>query len=484
MRFAQRSGTDHMPSDMLTDKNLSSEEYQLIFQSILDHSRDGLFVTDGCGNVVMVNRATEEMFDFTQEEVLGRNVMDLVKEGFFEPSVIPLVLERKRAVTIIQNARNNKKILTTGVPVFDRAGVIRFVLVNDRDVSSLNVMLENLETEDPSSNRIKYRFSDADAIASELEGLVARSPKMVEVFQTAIRAAKFDIPLVLTGASGVGKNEIAGLIHRLSDRRSGNFVDINCGAISTNLLESELFGYEKGAFTGASPKGKRGLVEAADKGTLFLDEVGEIPLSLQVKLLKFLEKKEFVRVGGITPISINVRIIAATNRNLEEMVAGGGFREDLYFRLNVVPIHIPSLAERKEEVRPLTEFFLERFNQEFQTRKTMSKTVQEALTEYRFPGNVRELENLIKRLVTMTEGDSIRIRHLPAMIRAGIQEPFVSQKERMDFQEAVTAFEVKLIEEAVERHGSQRKAAKALGLSQATLSRKLKQKKVAMIVHS
>ncbi len=471
-----------MALDFQLDQALAAEDYRLIFRSILEHSRDGLFVTDGQGKVVMVNRATEQMFDFTASEVLGHNVLDLVREGYFAPSVFPLVLERRRAVTIIQSARSNRKILTTGVPVFDSHGAIRFVLVNDRDVSSLNRTLAALETEAPAAGPIRCHFSQAEDVASELEGLVVRSPQMAVVLQTAIRAAKFDIPLVLTGASGVGKTEIAGLIHRLSERRCGRFVDINCGAISPNLLESELFGYEKGAFTGAAPRGKPGMVEAADKGTLLLDEVGEIPLPLQVKLLKFIEKKEFYRVGGVRPVPLDVRIIAATNRNLEEMVASGAFREDLFFRLNVVPIHIPALAERKEEILPLAEFFLERFNQEFSTRKVLSKNAMAILAEYRFPGNVRELENLIKRLVTMTEGDQIQARDLPAMIRAGMPGTAGSGPEGSDFQEAVAVFEVRLIEEAVNRYGSQRQAAKSLGLSQATLSRKLKQKKPAMIV--
>jgi transcriptional regulator with PAS, ATPase and Fis domain len=304
---------------------------------------------------------------------------------------------------------------------------------------------------------------------------VVRSATMAEVVRTAVRAARFDIPLVISGESGVGKSMLARLVHHLSPRRNGPFMDLNCGAIAPNLLESELFGHEKGAFTGATTAGKKGLFEVAHRGTLFLDEIGDVPLSLQVKLLKFLESKSLMRVGGVTQIRIDTRIIAATHRDLEEMVAQGGFRSDLYFRLNVVPIQIPPLRERREEIEALTSHFLERFNAEFGARKVITKSARMTLCEYGFPGNVRELENLIKRLVTMTEGDFIRIKHLPQMLlQARPCGSDCSSETLSSYQEEVAAFERRIILSAIEKHGSQRKAALALGLSQSTLSRKLK----------
>ncbi|MBC2745308.1 MAG: sigma 54-interacting transcriptional regulator [Desulfosarcina sp.] len=289
---------------------------------------------------------------------------------------------------------------------------------------------------------------------------------------------------MLTGESGVGKSMVARLIHQLSDRRNGPFIDLNCGAIAESLIESELFGHERGAFTGASSTGKRGLFEVAHDGTLFLDEIGEIPLPVQVKLLKFLETKQILKVGAVSPQKINTRIIAATNQDLETMVDGGKFRSDLFYRLNEVPIHIPALRERSEDIDPFIQHFLARYNKEFNTRKIISKTVREALCQYRFPGNVRELENLIKRLVTMTEGDFIRLKNIPALLLKSIPGATrCSNDELQTYQQEVASFEIKIIKDAIRRHGSQRKAARALGLSQATLSRKLKADQPLQIIH-
>ncbi|MCG8564745.1 MAG: sigma 54-interacting transcriptional regulator, partial [Desulfobacterales bacterium] len=334
---------------------------------------------------------------------------------------------------------------------------------------------------------------------------------MVQVVQTAIQASKFDIPMIITGESGVGKSMIARLVHQLSPRRNYPFVDVNCAALTPSLVESELFGHEGGAFTGASASGKKGLFETADQGTLFLDEIGEIPLSMQVKLLKFLETMELRRVGGTTPIRINTRIIAATNQDLERMVDEGRFRRDLFFRLNVVPMRIPRLGRRSEDIVPLAQSFIDRFNQEFSTQKVLTKPVCQMLSQYHFPGNVRELENLIKRLVTMTPQDKIELAHLPPLptrsgpSRAGfppaapmeqaraqalprvlaeaeggavpLNDPVVLPMPKPsppDYQTEVNHFEKELLRQAVAQYGSQRKAATALGISQSTLSRKLK----------
>jgi transcriptional regulator with PAS, ATPase and Fis domain len=408
-------------------------------------------------------------------EILGRNVRDLVKEGFWDPSVSLQVIEKKRTISLIQTTRRRKKLLSTGIPIFDKSGQLRFVIVNDRDISFISTTVEILEAEEVSEQGVRFELSELGLAAAEMEGLVVESPRMAEVLKTAVRAARFDIPLVISGESGVGKSMLARLVHHLSQRRNGPFMDLNCGAIAPNLLESELFGHEKGAFTGAAAGGKQGLFEVAHKGTLFLDEIGDVPLALQVKLLKFLESKTLMRVGGVSPIPIDTRIIAATNRDLEKLVAEGGFRSDLFFRLNVVPIEIPPLRERREEIEVLTRHFLERFNSEFGTHKVITKSARQTLCEYNFPGNVRELENLIKRLVTMTEGDFIRIKHLPEMLRKS--RPWgedCSGEALRTYQEEVAAFERRIILSAIEKYGSQRKAAQALGLSQSTLSRKLK----------
>ena len=477
-----------MPDIMLKEKmglssTLKPKDFELIFDAIMDHSKDGLFVVDKNGVVVMVNRATEDMFRFKTAEVLGKNVRDLVKAGFYEPSVSLLVLRQKTIISLIQTTRHQKKILSTGVPIFDSAGQIKFVMVNDRDISHINMLAQSLYPEESPEAGLRLDFSDIDLVSTELEKMVVKSPAMVKVLQMVIQASKFDVPMILTGESGVGKSMIARLIHQLSRRRNYPFTDLNCAAITPSLIESELFGHESGAFTGASSKGKKGLFETADQGTLFLDEIGEIPLPIQVKLLKFLETMELIRVGGTSPIKINTKIIAATNQNLEDMVEKGSFRRDLYFRLNVVPIRIPSLLERSEDIVPLALSFLDRFNQEFNTQKTLSQPVCQVLSQYDFPGNVRELENLIRRLVTMTKTDHIDLGHLPPMLAKINIDEMNSAHETSTHQGELGAFEQKKLKQAVEKHGSQRKAAKALGISQSTLSRKLKKSYPPHLTH-
>jgi PAS domain S-box-containing protein len=460
------------------------EDFERIFRAIMDYSQDGIFVTDHAGNIVMMNKASEVLNDCTAAEVLGRNVRDLVREGFYDRSVSLEVLKQKRVVSLIQVSRNRKKVLATGIPIFDDRGRIKYVLVNDRDITLIQGLIEKLEAGDVPAEKCRLDFSRMSRTITELQEFVIESPKMIEVIQAAVRAAKYDLAVVLRGESGVGKSMLAKLIHRLSERRNGPFVHVNCGAIAESLLESELFGYEKGAFTGANPGGKKGRLELADGGTLFLDEIGELPLPLQVKFLRFLESYEIIRLGGSRAIDIDARVIAATHQDLEEMVNRGAFRSDLYFRLNVVPIHIPLLAERREEIAPLAAFFLERFNRRFGTRKKMSRSALNALGAYDFPGNVRELENLTQRLVTMTEGDRIGFEELPEILfNAHHNGTGAGARRTPSHKESIRRLEEKMIQRAVAQYGSQRKAAKALGLSQSTLSRKLSRPKKRIVRH-
>lgn len=463
-----------MFDNYLVTHSLKPSDFESIFESIMRHSKDGLFVTDHQGVILMVNRATEEMVDFDAQEILGKNAKHLVTDGYFDKSVAIEVLRQKRPLSMIQVSRTGKRILATGIPITNDHGEITFVLVNDRDITSLENLTETLEQELLNQD-VRYQFTDLGLAATELQDVVVKSPAMHSVIKTAIRAAKFDLTLVITGQSGVGKSMIARAVHRLSERRNGRFVDVNCGAISDTLLESELFGHEKGAFTGASPTGKKGLFEIAHNGTLFLDEIGEIPLHLQVKLLRFLEGGEIVRVGGLKSMKINTRVIAATNRNLEEMVEKGTFRSDLYYRLNVVSLHVPKLIDRKEEISPLIDFFLRRFNKEYQVQKALSRAARNSLLACAFPGNIRELENLIRRLVAMTEDDDIKVHHLPEKYQQLTKNDWQNDDEKRVQLSKVKDLERKIIIDAIDTFGSQRKAAKELGLSQSTLSRKLKE---------
>lgn len=307
-----------------------------------------------------------------------------------------------------------------------------------------------------------------------LQNVIGISDKMQEVFKTALKAAKTKATILLIGESGTGKELIAKAIHFESDRSKGPFLAINCAAIPENLLEAELFGYEKGAFTGALVS-KPGKFELANGGTIFLDEIGDLPLSLQAKLLRVIQDKTFERIGGTKSIKVDVRIIAATNKNLEEMVKSGAFREDLYFRLNVIPIFLPPLRERKEDIPLLIDHFLKKFNKEYGKNITISKPAMEKLINYSWPGNVRELENTIERLVILAEGDEITLQDLPFYIRQEGEMKTVGINLKDSLPTQLELLEKKAIEEALKAcNYNQTKAAKMLGLTKRQINYKIK----------
>ena len=259
-----------------------------------------------------------------------------------------------------------------------------------------------------------------------------------------------------------------------SPRKDMPYLQVNCGAIPENLIESELFGYEKGAFTGADNRGHKGLFEAANGGTVFLDEIGDLPLHMQVKLLRVLQQRKVTRVGGTEPIDINVRVIAATNKNLEQMVREGQFREDLYYRLNVVSVQIPPLRERKEDIVPLLNHFLTVVNQKYHTQKTIFSDTIDAFENYPWPGNVRELENVLENLVITTPGDEIRRENLPKKFWSENGEPAaVGMREILPLKVTVERVELAAIQHAIDQCGSVRKAAAALGVDPSTIVRKM-----------
>ena len=304
-----------------------------------------------------------------------------------------------------------------------------------------------------------------EAEAEGMSGLLGASLPMQEVFQTIRKVAMTDVPILILGESGTGKELVAKALHRLSNRRGGPFVVINCGAIPENLLESELFGHEKGAFTGADTR-RQGRIEYAEGGTLFLDEIGDLSLSLQVKLLRFLQEYIIERVGGREPIQLDVRVLAATNKDLKQAVEAGQFREDLYFRLGVVTISMPPLRERGDDVYLLSRAFLHHYKGDFKKDiKGFSEDAINALVEHRWPGNVRELENRIKRAVVMTEGEMIIPRDLDLQSTMSMESPSPSLKEARD------KVEKELIQKALLRHGGVVvRAAEGLGITRQTLT--------------
>lgn len=305
------------------------------------------------------------------------------------------------------------------------------------------------------------------------ERIVARSESMKEIIAAAARLARFDSTVLITGESGTGKELIANLIHENSDRRKGPFIKVNCGAIPGNLLESELFGYDHGAFTGARKGGKTGLFEIANGGTIFLDEIGDLPINLQPKILRVLQNREIMRVGGHKALPIDVRIITATNRDLEKMVESREFREDLYYRLNVVPVHIPPLRERKEDIVPLARHFTAIINKKHKTNKSLSPEILESLIIYDWPGNVRELQNIIENIMVTSSDEVVTRKNLPPqLIKSGPDCQDISIAGIMPLQYAVENVEKQILEKAYQKYNSTRQMAKVLQVSAATIVRK------------
>lgn len=443
--------------------------------TIINSSYDGLWICDHEGNALMLNKASERINNVNASDIIGKNMRELVKEGLFDKSVTLDVLEKKAPVTMMQKIQGGKKILVTGNPIFNDKGDIVFVVTNDRDITELDNLRSQLQEAQALAKGYISKLSRLQLEEADLSNIVFRSTEMQIIIETAIRVAQVDSTILLLGESGVGKGLIASLIHKQSDRSKGPFIRVDLAGIPDSLMESELFGYEKGAFTGAKTEGKPGFFELADKGTLFLDEIGEIPLPSQSKLLRFFEDHHITHVGGTESKEIDVRVIAATNRKIEEMVTSKNFRADLYYRLNVVPIHIPSLNNRKDDILPLAFHYLAKFNKFYKRNTSFSPEVMDALGRYDFPGNIRELANIIERLVVSTPSDHVELRDLPASISEKCTHPFLPDSLLLDdipLKEALERYEHELIQRALKKYGSQREAARALEVDQATISRK------------
>ncbi len=455
-------------------------------EDILEASYDGLFITDGNGKVLMVNGAWERICGIHRDSVVGQYAQGLVHEGLYSESCAYRTLCERRKTTIMLKMTGGdkvgQKIMATGIPIWGENEEIRRIVVNVRDITELIYLKELLEktkqlNEIYAAEIEQMRFQQKDQDGDT----IARSPKTKRVLDMAAQVSKVNSSVLITGESGTGKEVIADTIHRLSHRSNGPLIKVNCGAIPENLLESELFGYEPGAFTGARKQGKPGMFELAQKGTLFLDEVGDIPVNVQVKLLRALQDHEIIRVGGLKPFPVDVRIVAATNRNIKEMVNNGSFRDDLFYRLNVVSIEIPPLRERKEDIPLLVLSFLRKINKKYRFERRFSPTVIEHFMNYSWPGNIRELENVIEQMLVMTEDEEIKIGHLPATMlhRSSLVAGDTIVESNMSLDKAVENLEKQMLQHAMKIHGSTRKAASALKISQSALMRKIKKYRIS-----
>ena len=460
--------------EKITQELKSVKELNDELNAIIESSYDGLYITDGKGTTLRVNKSFEMLSGINAREFIGKNVNDIEKEGILSQSVTKLVLKRREPVTVIQKTKVGNTALATGNPVFDEDGEIIRVVSNVRDISELNMLKKKLEQAQGLSQHLENQLRTLQLRYSGENRLVFNSAAMKKLLAMVIRLAEVDSTILITGESGTGKELIAEAIFNNSARRRGPFIKVNCGAIPENLLESELFGYESGAFTGAKKEGKPGYFELASGGTLFLDEIAELPLNLQVKLLRVIQNREITRIGGVTPFKVDVRIVTATNRNLLEMVERKEFREDLYYRLNVVPLHVSPLRERKDDIPNLTAHFIKVFNKKYEHTKRVSPETIDILMKYDWPGNVRELENLIERLIVITPGDIITSKDLPESFLnlTGKKGTSISVSEIIPLKVAVESVERQILEKAYKLYPTTRQMAKELKVDASTVVRK------------
>jgi PAS domain S-box-containing protein len=436
-------------------------------QLAAQYSYDGLCVIDKDGTGLYMNTAAANICNYSIEEFVGHNIHDALKKGEISDSVSEVVARKGKVVTKIINIRG-VDVLITGTPLFDDDGFVSKIVLNVRDIYELN----NLKMDQLLSIALKNRQAVPDEFPldplPDLEHIVAKSKAFRNVIKLILRITKVDSTVYLRGESGVGKEVIVNLLHQHSPRANKPLIKVNCSAIPAPLLEAELFGYEKGAFTGADQRGKPGLFEQANGGTILLDEIGDMPLDLQAKILRVLQEHEVMRIGGRKTIPLDIRVVSATNKDLNELVKEGKFRLDLFYRLNIVPIEIPPLRERKEDIAPLAYYFLQKKNAKYQMNVKFAPGIIHLFSEYDWPGNVREMENMIERLVVMSEDNEITWSDLPFIHD---QPHTIFQKPLKDL---LLEIENKIIVEKLQQYKTTRKTAEVLGISQSALVKKLK----------
>ena len=429
--------------------------------TVLETTHEGIFALDKKGYIKHCNNMAATLFKTTKSDLIGRHIND-----FMMGTPALEVIETGRGYTeneeIFTTPRGKMHFIVTAKPYIS-GDEIGGVVISFRDIQEAQKLVYNINTR---------------ALQNTLDDIVGNSEEIKKAKKQALITAKGNSTVLITGESGTGKEMFAKAIHYASPRGEGPFVTVNCGAIPENLLESELFGYEKGAFTGASDKGKAGKFEAANGGTIFLDEIGDMPPHLQVKILHVLQNMRFERVGGNKNIIVDVRVIAATNKDLESMIREGTFREDLYYRLSVIPLTIPPLRERRDDIKLLMYHFLRKYNT-FMNRKItgFTKEVEELYINHDWPGNVRELENAVEYGTNMAFGDTIGMDEVPARLLRNEENVMKFQDTNLPLSEQVKRYEKEIITRKLKKYGTSGNAkdtvAKELGLSRATLYRKL-----------
>ena len=453
---------------------------ELPFAEVLDNIDVGIVVYDRNGNFVFVNRVMINWRNIPRNEYLTMNVRDFY--GFIDVCVYDLVRQKKQTVSRLQyyqdcqkpNAPTRMRIVT-GTPIFDGSGNIEYVITKLQDVESFQTLYKTLRKQ---TNILRESVSKTDQpLKPSQDSIVAESQELKQVFAIADSVAPLDSSVLIYGESGSGKEVFARYIHEHSDRRDKPMITVNCAAFSESLIESELFGYEKGSFTGANKEGKVGLIQAADGGTLFLDEINSLPMSMQGKILRVIEEKSVQRVGAIRTKKVDFRLIAATNQDLHQLVEKGDFRRDLYYRLNVLPLIIPPVRQRRDDIVPLCLYFLEYFCKKYNLKKTFSQSVLRQVRAYSWPGNVREIRNFVERVVVMTPYATTEINSIPEGLLYDEERgekpeehhaPKTAKREgQLDKETVVEA--LRLFE------GNRTKAAEYLGISRRYLQYKVKE---------
>lgn len=459
-------------------KNLSHD-----LKAIFDISYDVIYVSDGNGVTLQVSSACEKLWGKKQSELVGKSVYELESMGIFKPSATRIVLEKKETISVVQYTKTGRRLMVVGTPIKDETGKVIRVVNASRDITEVEKLQKELNEMEQKMEGYKQELEHLKHRTIIQNNIIYQSEKMEKIINMLERIKNVDSTVLISGETGVGKEVIANHIHQTSYRADKPFITINCGAIPENLLESELFGYEKGAFTGAV-KQKRGLFELAHKGTLFLDEISEMSLRLQVKLLRVIQEQSFVRVGGTKEIKVNFRLIVATNRDLYEETKKGNFRKDLYYRLNVIPIKIPPLRERKEDIIILIQHYLLYFNKKYNLNKTISNNVLLKFQEYHWPGNIRELKNIIERLVILSHKDTVEFSDLELLMDSNEKSFFLPDERKNDsgvdvykilpLKKCVEESEKQLLQLAKKKFRTTSKIAEILEVNQSTISRKLK----------
>ncbi|MTI56583.1 sigma-54 interaction domain-containing protein [Geosporobacter ferrireducens] len=462
------------------------------FLDLLENIDVGVFVLDAEGRFLFVNDTYCSMLNKKPEFYENTSISELKKQGYLSFSVWEQVIEKKEQVvsfvTVTDDDLNRiQQFFTSAIPTFNEDGSIKYIYYV---VESFENIMHRIQV----GILNKQNYQEIDIINKSADiNIIAESPKMKQLIQLLSIVSKTDASVLISGPTGSGKEVLAEYTHRISHRSSGPFISVDCTSIPDNLLESELFGYEKGAFTGASSQGKVGLIESANGGTLFLDEINSMPLGLQGKLLRVLETRQVKRLGALKARPIDFRLVSASNEALEALVHQGSFRPDLYYRINVVPIHIPPLRERKEDIAPLTLYFLQHFCNKYSHIKVISEDLMNALLAYEWPGNVRELKNLIERIVVtsntadLTFGglSSLLLQHSFSSHESSLSSSQVDQSLQPDFLAEGFSYraymdrcEKQLIQAALAQFKSPLKVAEALNLDLSNVYRKMRKHQI------